>query len=142
MGEAPDNPLNLIKPANPQDTPLIKYMQDKAKGRKAKAEKRAKKWAAMESIHEEKATKSSWTCAECGTTKNLEEDPDDRGTCYCQWCWESWESMPAKKKKKKKKGKYDEEDWEEEEEDTSKKKKKKKDKADDSDSKWRTNDDG
>merc|ERR1712060_186414 len=40
--EAPDNPLQLIKPANPQDTPLIKYMQEKAKERKAKAEKRGK----------------------------------------------------------------------------------------------------
>merc|ERR1712060_838262 len=23
---------------------------------------------------------------------------DDRGTCYCQWCWESWETAPARKK--------------------------------------------
>merc|ERR1712113_345193 len=123
----------------PSDTPLINFMKEKAKERKERAEKRAKKWKShLEGIDESKSSK--WTCAECGTTQRLEEDPDDRGTCYCEWCWDSWETAP-KKKKKKKKGK-DEVEEAEEEDDRSRKKKKKRDKEYDDNSKWRAKDAG
>jgi hypothetical protein len=31
-----------------------------------------------------------WRCGECGTPNKLEEDPYDRGSYYCDGCYESW----------------------------------------------------
>mmetsp|Transcript_68389 Transcript_68389/g.189265 ORF Transcript_68389/g.189265 Transcript_68389/m.189265 type:complete len:435 (+) Transcript_68389:72-1376(+) len=132
--EAPPDPKVLLKPTDYGDTPLLNYMKTRSKERRARAEKKEKKWrreGGLEQIAEE-PKKAKWRCAECGTSKHLEEDPDDRGTFYCTYCWESWESQQApvpKVKKKKKKSKDDEgEVVEEVDEGAAKKKKKKKDK--------------
>merc|ERR1712014_53351 len=113
-------------------------MKTRAQERRARADKRRKereKWRPEGGYIEEDPSwkKSRWRCKECGATKNLEEDPDDRGVFFCTPCWEYWESEEAAakpKKKKKKQHKKDEEEWweeeEEEEEAASKKKKKKK----------------
>mmetsp|Transcript_73843 Transcript_73843/g.130452 ORF Transcript_73843/g.130452 Transcript_73843/m.130452 type:complete len:387 (+) Transcript_73843:39-1199(+) len=144
--EAPDNPVLSLKPSNPKDTPLLNYMKDRAVERRAKAAKRERerqKWREdrLGRIAEDK--RSKWRCHECGTSKNLEEDPDRRGTFYCTYCWEHWEAKEVKKaKKKKKKGKaedweeWPEEEEEEEEEATSSKKKKKKKKKSAEWSEW------
>merc|ERR1711920_1201958 len=123
--------MGSLKPADPSDTPLLQHLKNKAKERRTRAEKRRGKWSSqMDSIGEDEqpsSKKGKWRCSECGTSKNLEEDPDDRGSFYCTGCWESWEEHPVPKKKKKKKKYREEEEYEEEEEDTSKKKKKKRD---------------
>merc|ERR1712039_242687 len=125
--EAPPNPVDSLKPANYADTPLLNFMKQRAKERRERLEKQKKKWKPSADTIDEDPKKAKWRCSECGTTKNLEEDPDDRGTFYCTYRWESWESAlpPAKpkKKKKKKEAAEEEEYWEEE---TTKKKKKKK----------------
>jgi len=128
--EAPPDPKVLLKPLDYGDTPLLKFMQTRAKERRARAEKKARRWREMETIQED-PKKAKWRCAECGTSKHLEEDPDSRGTFYCTYCWESWETheAPAPKFKKKKKSKEAEEgEAEETEKVIAKKKKKKKDK--------------
>jgi len=142
--EAPENPRLALKPSNPKDTPLLNYMKDRAVERRAKAAKRERerqKWREdrLGRIAEDK--KSKWRCTECGTYKNLEEDPDNRGTFYCTYCWESYEAKAAKKRKnnKKKGGSKDEEweeEWPEEEEETTKKKKKKKKKSEEEWYEW------
>ncbi|CAE8619827.1 unnamed protein product [Polarella glacialis] len=94
--------------------------------------------------------KPKYRCLECGTSRNLEEDPDTRGTFYCTYCWEDFETneAPKKKKKKKSKKKGEEEEWPEEEEEEvtskSKKKKKKKEEAweEPARSKWSSKDKG
>jgi len=142
--EAPPDPKVLLKPLDYGDTPLLKFMQTRAKERRARKEKQDKRrWREMESIAED-PKKAKWRCAECGTSKHLEEDPDDRGTFYCTYCWDSWETQAAgpkvKKKKKKSKEQGDAEVAEETEEATTKKKKKKKDKdreAEEPKSEWR-----
>lgn len=134
--EAPPDPKVLLKPLDYGDTPLLNFMKKRSTERRARFEKREKKrWGAesrgLEQIDEE-PKKAKWRCAECGTSKHLEEDPDDRGTFYCTYCWDSWEShqAPAPKLKKKKKGKdvAEDEGAEGTEESTSKRKKKKKEK--------------
>jgi len=138
--DAPPNPKMELRPATPGDTPLLQFMKTRATERRARAEKRRKereKWRPEGGYIEEDPSwkKSRWRCKECGATKNLEEDPDERGIFYCTPCWEYWETEEASskpKKKKKKKHKKDEEEWyeeeEEEEEETASKKKKKKSK--------------
>lgn len=129
--EPPLDPKSF-KPTDYGDTPLLNFMKTRAIERKTRWEKRQsnkKNWYGMESV-EENPKRNKWCCSECGATKNLEEDPDNRGTFYCTYCWESWEvaDVAPKVKKKKKKAK-EEAVWEEEEEveeTTSKKKKKKK----------------
>lgn len=124
--EAPPNPVASLKPAEPGDTPLLRYMKERSKERRSRLERRERerrRWReSLDQIAEE-PKRHKWQCSECHTTKNLEEDPDNRGTFYCTYCWEQWESkQPAqdswqaepKKKKKKKKGKEEEEYWEEE----------------------------
>eukprot|EP00929_Paragymnodinium_shiwhaense_P039608 TRINITY_DN20799_c0_g1_i1.p1 TRINITY_DN20799_c0_g1~~TRINITY_DN20799_c0_g1_i1.p1 ORF type:complete len:401 (+),score=151.60 TRINITY_DN20799_c0_g1_i1:150-1352(+) len=135
---APPNPKDDVQ-IDPSKTPLLEHMKKILKEKKLRAEKKAKKWSTgrdsysgMEKIEEGKSWKK-WRCSECGTSKNLEEDPGERGVFYCTDCWESWESEAPKKKKKKKKGKddyedYQEEDYSEESSKKSKKKKKNKDK--------------
>jgi len=132
---APEDPKLAAKPLDPSATPLLQHLRDKAKERRERAEKKAnRKWKSqMDSIgeDEEPRKKGKWFCGECGTTKKLEEDPDDRGTSYCTHCWESWETTDwdSKPKKKKKKNKYYEEVEEVvEETSSSRKSKKKKDK--------------
>ncbi|CAJ1346268.1 unnamed protein product [Effrenium voratum] len=124
--EAPPNPVSLIQPSSAKDTPLLNYMKTRAAERRARQDKRErerKRWHDRLGRIEEKP---KWRCAECGTTKQLEEDPDARGVCYCVYCWEKWEAKESKKKKKSKKTpEYEEEEWYEEEP-TKKKKKKKK----------------
>lgn len=123
--EAPPDPVAALQPATAKDTPLLNYMKTRAAERRARQEKRErerKRWHDRLGRIEEKP---KWPCAECGTSKHLEEDPDQRGVCYCTYCWETWE---AKEYKKKKKSKKHEEEYEEEwyEEEPTKKKKKKK----------------
>lgn len=123
--EAPPDPVAALQPATAKDTPLLNYMKTRAAERRARQEKRErerKRWHDRLGRIEEKP---KWRCAECGTSKHLEEDPDQRGVCYCTYCWETWE---AKEYKKKKKSKKHEEEYEEEwyEEEPTKKKKKKK----------------
>jgi len=119
---APEDPRLAAKPLDPASTPLLQHLRDRAKERKERAEKKAnKKWKGqMDSIGEDEEASSSrkkakWLCGECGTSKSLEEDPDDRGSFYCTRCWESWETTAdyAKPKKKKKKKYYEEEEVEE-----------------------------
>merc|ERR1712014_322733 len=113
--EAPPNPIALLKPASNADTPLLNYMKQRVKDRRERFEKQKKKWKPSADTIDEDPKKAKWYCTECGTTKNLEEDPDDRGTFYCTYCWESWESeLPKAKPKKKKKKDYEEEYYEEE----------------------------
>merc|ERR1712048_356042 len=122
------NPLLSVKPLDFGDTPLLNHLKTREKERRAKREK--KHWrGSLETVDEEKRPK--WYCAECGVSKQLEEDPDHRGTFYCIYCWEVWESQPVpvpKVKKKKKKSKYEDEEEEEvvEEVDEAAAKKKKK----------------
>lgn len=124
--EAPEDPKTLLRPENPSDTPLIKHMQVRAKDRRAQAEKRSKRWKeSLGWIAEEASGRGKWRCSECGTSKRLEEDPDNRGTFYCSSCWEGWEAHGSSKKKKKSK-KQKEEEWPEEEWPKKKKKKKSK----------------
>lgn len=125
---APPN-LALVRPADPADTPLLHYLKNKVIEKRSRAEKKEKKrW--REGTEQEAPKKAKWHCSNCGTSKHLEEDPDDRGTFYCGRCWESWESSaaaPAKsKKKKKKKDKVDEEPVYEEDTKRNRKKKDKK----------------
>mmetsp|Transcript_86221 Transcript_86221/g.136968 ORF Transcript_86221/g.136968 Transcript_86221/m.136968 type:complete len:392 (+) Transcript_86221:66-1241(+) len=123
--EAPPDPVAALQPATAKDTPLLNYMKTRAAERRARQEKRErerKRWHDRLGRIEEKP---KWRCAECGTSKHLEEDPDQRGVCYCTYCWETWESKEYKKKKKSKKHEEEyEEEWYEEE--PTKKKKKKK----------------
>ncbi|CAE7306657.1 UPF3 [Symbiodinium microadriaticum] len=131
--EAPPDPVSELQPSSKKDTPLLNYMKTRAAERRARQEKRErerKRWHDRLGRIDEKPR---WRCAECGTVKHLEEDPDSRGTFYCTYCWEIWEAQEYKQKKKKKKSKKAEEyaEAEEEEEDwyeepSSKKKKKKK----------------
>lgn len=127
----PENPKFADRPA-PGTTPLLLFMANKAKERRARLDKRQKDkqrwWPEGDSIPEDDSggKKSKWRCGECGTTKKLEEDPDDRGQFYCTGCWEYWEVKAEKKKKKKKKTMYEEE--EAYEEPTSRKGRKKKEK--------------
>merc|ERR1712066_434 len=92
-------------------------MKTRALERRARWEKKqSKRWSYMDSIAEDSSgKKSKWFCSECFTTKNLEEDPDDRGVFYCTYCWESWEVKAAAKAKKKKNKKYQEESYDAEE---------------------------
>mmetsp|Transcript_44944 Transcript_44944/g.103902 ORF Transcript_44944/g.103902 Transcript_44944/m.103902 type:complete len:422 (+) Transcript_44944:60-1325(+) len=130
--EAPPDPKQLLRPADYGDTPLLNYMKTRSKERRARFEKKEKRrWrdSGLEFIAEE-PKKAKWHCAECGISKHLEEDPDDRGTFYCTQCWESWENQQApvqKVKKKKKKSKEAEQEEVLVEDSTSKRKKKKKD---------------
>merc|ERR1712187_979277 len=126
--EAPPNPIASLKPASYADTPLLNYMKQRAKDRRERFEKQKKKWKPSADTIDEYSAKAKWYCTECGTTKNLEEDPDNRGTFYCTYCWESWEAQEAAAPKKKKKAKEEAayEEVEEVEETSSKKKKKKK----------------
>jgi len=130
--EAPPDPVSELQPSSKKDTPLLNYMKTRAAERRARQEKRErerKRWHDRLGRIDEKPR---WRCAECGTVKHLEEDPDSRGTFYCTYCWEIWEAQEYKQKKKKKKSKKAEEYAEEEEEEdwyeepSSKKKKKKK----------------
>merc|ERR1712060_285506 len=140
--DAPPDPKQELRPAVAGDTPLLQFMKTRAEKRRKEREK----WRPEGGYIEEdpKGKKSRWRCKECGATKNLEEDPDERGVFYCTPCWEYWESEEAAgkpKKKKKKKHKKEEEEWweeeeEEEEETVSKKKKKKKKKHDKDDEDW------
>merc|ERR1712014_158613 len=114
--EPPEDPKS-IKPSDPSDTPLLQHMKKTLKERRERAEKRQrererKKWSGyMDQIAEE-PKRSKWVCSECGTTKRLEEDPDDRGTFYCTPCWEFYESQAAAApKKSKKKKKADKEEY-------------------------------
>lgn len=143
--EAPPDPKASVRPAEPGDTPLLNFMKTRALERKARWEKKQSKknWYALEAV-EEKPKRAKWRCSECGTSKNLEEDPDNRGTFYCTYCWESWETAeeaaatkPAKKKKKKAKEEAVWEEVEEVEDTSSKKKKKKKGKDDVPKQEWR-----
>lgn len=126
--EAPPDPVATIQPATAKDTPLLNYMKTRAAERRARQEKRErerKRWHDRLGRIDEKP---KWRCAECGTSKHLEEDPDQRGVCYCTYCWETWEAKEYKKKKKKSKAAAEDYDYEEdwyEEEPTKKKKKKK-----------------
>eukprot|EP00927_Polykrikos_kofoidii_P064685 TRINITY_DN6017_c0_g1_i1.p1 TRINITY_DN6017_c0_g1~~TRINITY_DN6017_c0_g1_i1.p1 ORF type:complete len:511 (+),score=134.89 TRINITY_DN6017_c0_g1_i1:153-1685(+) len=106
----------VLRPDNPGDTPLLEHMRKAAKEKRRLAEKRAssgtsRKWRSegygLDLIPEETTTKRpKWRCSECGTSKKLEEDPDERGVFYCTPCWETWETEaadnPPKAKKKKK----------------------------------------
>ena len=38
-----------------------------------------------------KRGETSSECATCRSTKNLEEDCDNKGIYYCRKCWEEWE---------------------------------------------------
>ncbi|CAE7511599.1 UPF3 [Symbiodinium pilosum] len=148
MFEAPPDPVAELQPSSKKDTPLLNYMKTRAAERRARQEKRErerKRWHDRLGRIEEKPR---WRCAECGTVKHLEEDPDARGTFYCTYCWEIWEAQEYKQKKKKKKSKKaelaeeyaeeeEEEDWCEE---TSSKKKKKKKKKADYEEEWQEND--
>merc|ERR1712039_316044 len=104
--EAPPDPKADIRPDESGETPLLLYMKTRAKERRARLEKREKKkWRPEADYIAEEPKKPKWRCKECGTSKNLEEDPDDRGVFYCVGCWEYWESaeVPVSKPKKKKK---------------------------------------
>merc|ERR1712187_478142 len=141
--EAPEDP-KLLRPSDPTDTPLLQHLKKTLKERRERAEKRQrdrerKKWSGyMDQISEE-PKRSKWRCSECGTSKRLEEDPDDRGTFYCTPCWEYYEheAATAPKKKKKKKADKEKEEYadcgESEYYSSSKKKKKKKDREDEDD---------
>merc|ERR1739841_79168 len=100
--EPAEDPVLAIRPADKKDTPLLNYMKTKAVERRARQHKRERerqKWRdSLGRISEKKEAK--WRCSECRTTKNLEEDPDNRGTFYCTYCWESWDAQDYKKKKK------------------------------------------
>eukprot|EP00439_Symbiodinium_sp_Y106_P067299 s1490_g11.t1 len=114
--EAPPDPVSELQPSSKKDTPLLNYMKTRAAERRARQEKRErerKRWHDRLGRIDEKPR---WRCAECGTVKHLEEDPDSRGTFYCTYCWEIWEAQEYKLKKKKKKSKKAEEYAEEEEE--------------------------
>lgn len=142
---APENPFLSLKPADPASTPLLLHLKNRAKERRERLEKRAaKKWKPSgEAIDEEwdwdsSSKRSKWYCSGCGTKKHLEEDPNDRGSFYCTYCWESWEqdwesweqadgSKPKKKKKKKKAYEEEEEYYEEPSSRRSRKKKEKED---------------
>jgi len=146
--DPPADPKASLRPLEPGDTPLLQYMKTRAIERKARWEKKQKKksesWYGMETV-EEHPKRTKWRCSECGTQKYLEEDPDNRGTFYCTYCWESWETEAAAPKKKKKKKAKEEVVYEEEEEEetTSRKKKKKKrdkEKEEESKSEWRAKD--
>merc|ERR1712139_320601 len=84
---APENPALSLKPADPASTPLLLHLKNKAKEKKARAERRAnKKWRPEgDAIDEDghSGRKGKWYCTDCGTSKNLEEDPDNRGSFYC-----------------------------------------------------------
>jgi len=130
--EAPPDPKLSLKPLDYGDTPLLNFMKKRSTDRRARAEKRKQRWEGrgMEQIDEE-PKKSKWRCKECGTSKNLEEDPDSRGTFYCTYCWDYWEvhaTMPKTKKKKSKKYK-DEAEYDEAPSKSKKKKKKEEDEA-------------
>jgi len=94
----PQDPKHELRPTDPSDTPLLQHLKSKAKERRTRAEKakEKRKWRSdgLELIEEE-PKRPKWRCAECSTSKNLEEDPDARGTFYCVRCWESWESHQA-----------------------------------------------
>lgn len=131
--EPPPHPVESLRPADPGQTPLlihIKKMKEKRE-REKKKERQSKRWdSGLQAVDEEAPTRrrGRWRCSECGTSRHLEEDPDDRGTFYCVSCWESWETHPEPSKSKKKKKKYDKYEEEEEywaEETTSAKSKKK-----------------
>lgn len=132
--EAPPNPVTLLKPADYGDTPLLNYLKNRSKERRARIEKKDKKrWrdggpGGLEPVAEEDPKRAKWRCAECGTSKHLEEDPDDRGTFYCTYCWESWENQPSTSKVKKKKKKHIDEGEDEGREETERSKRKKQDK--------------
>lgn len=147
--EAPPNPVTLLKPLDYGDTPLLNYLKNRSKDRRGqiKKERERKRWhpegkGGLEQIAEEESKKPKWQCAECGTSKHLEEDPDDRGTFYCTYCWESWENQQpsaskAKKKKKKIKDEYEEEEKEEVEKRRKKKHEKERDTEVVSKTEWR-----
>ena len=86
-----------LQPSSAKDTPLLNYMKTRAVERRAKQEKRErerKRWHDRLGRIDEKP---KWRCAECGTSRRLEEDPDQRGVCYCSYCWESWEAKDAER---------------------------------------------
>merc|ERR1712039_1136501 len=95
--EAPPDPKAELKPADYGDTPLLNFMKTRALERRARWEKRQSKksWYGMDQIPEDTPKRPKWFCSDCYTTKNLEEDPDDRGVFYCVYCWETWESKQA-----------------------------------------------
>merc|ERR1712222_208825 len=102
----PENPVLSLRPADPGDTPLLQHMKIRSKERQKRSEKREKKrWRGDSNLgYIDEEPKKKWRCHECGSSKHLEEDPDNLGTFYCTRCWEAWEtSHPAKPKKKKKK---------------------------------------
>mmetsp|Transcript_83577 Transcript_83577/g.233292 ORF Transcript_83577/g.233292 Transcript_83577/m.233292 type:complete len:426 (+) Transcript_83577:182-1459(+) len=142
---APENPKDSLRPDTPGNTPLLQHLKKTLKERRERAErklKERKKWSSysgMDQIAEEPRM-PKWRCSECGTSRHLEEDPDDRGTFYCTRCWEAWESEPAptSKSKKKKKHKAEKEEVVEysEEYPSKKKKKKKKGKEAEDDADW------
>lgn len=129
--EPPADPKASLRPLDAGDTPLLNFMKTRALERRARWDrKQNKKWVYSEQAVEEQPRRPKWRCSECGTSKHLEEDPDDRGTFYCTYCWEHFESQqsaaPKAKKKKKAKEEAWGETWEEPEEASAKKKKKKK----------------
>merc|ERR1712048_1431026 len=145
--EAPEDPKSL-KPSDPTDTPLLQHLKKTFKERRERAEKRQrererKKWSGYMDQIQEEPKRSKWRCSECGTSKRLEEDPDDRGTFYCTPCWEFYEHEAAAagtKKKKKKKAEKEKKEYEDygdygetEYYTSSKKKKKKRDKEEEED---------
>jgi len=145
--EAPDNHETSSKPEAGQ-TPLLLFLAARAKERRARVEKRqAKKWAPQgDSIEEDwdskdysSGRKAKWRCGECGSSKNLEEDPDERGCFYCTRCWESWETAATSKPKKKKKKKYEEEEVYEEPTSRKSRRKREKEAAAAADAEWYAN---
>eukprot|EP00811_Abedinium_folium_P019632 NODE_2857_length_2131_cov_4.233034.p1 GENE.NODE_2857_length_2131_cov_4.233034~~NODE_2857_length_2131_cov_4.233034.p1 ORF type:complete len:290 (+),score=106.66 NODE_2857_length_2131_cov_4.233034:560-1429(+) len=95
-------------------------MKDKLKEKREKAQKKEKRsrWQPDISLGhiEEDPLKPEWHCAECSTTKYLEEDPDIRGVFYCARCWDSWEEQdgtgkPKRSKKKSSAVKEEEADY-------------------------------
>merc|ERR1711904_627354 len=126
-------------------TPLLKFMAERAKERqkklreaaKQKKKEREERRRNMDVIDEDGWDSKKWKCADCGSKKKLEEDPES-GKYYCSRCWKAWDPGPSKKKKKKKDKK---EDWDEEsewkEEKPEREKRSKKNRKEKSEPEWR-----
>merc|ERR1712178_629196 len=97
---APEDPKHELKLADPADAPLLQHLKKLRQEREIRLEKRRKKWESYDGYEtyeqpKERVKKPKWRCSECGSSRHLEEDPDDRGVFYCLNCWEYWENQAA-----------------------------------------------